>query len=233
MSKVLAVIPARGGSKRIPDKNIRDFCGLPMLVWSIRAAQQSHCFDRIIVSTDDEKIAEIAKAAGADVPFMRSEDLSDDHTGTTAVVKDAIEQLTAQGEHYETTCCIYATAPFIRPADLVSALQQLDSNTDYVFSAASFSFPVQRALIKNNDNSVRPMFAECIGERSQDLEEAIHDAGQFYWGKRQAWLAAKPVFSGNSKAFMLPRCRVQDIDTEEDWQRAELMMKALKMSEGS
>jgi N-acylneuraminate cytidylyltransferase len=233
MSKVLAVIPARGGSKRIPYKNIKDFCGLPMLVWSIKAAQQSHCFDRIVVSTDDEKIAEVARAAGADVPFMRDAGLSDDHTGTSVVVKDAIEQLAAQGGHYETTCCLYATAPLMQSSDLVSARHQLDNTVDYVFSATSFDFPVQRALVKNKDNSVHPMFIDMIGKRSQDLEEAIHDAGQFYWGTSEAWLTAKPVFSANSRAYMLPRYRVQDIDTPEDWQRAELIMKALKMNEGS
>lgn len=223
----LAIIPARGGSKRIPRKNIKAFCGKPMLVWSIEAAQQSGCFDRIIISTDDKEIAETARRHGAEVPFMRPLALSDDHTGTIPVVAHAIDWHQQQGFQPNFVCCIYATAPFIRPEDIVQGLQTLTAlECDYTFSVTSYPFPIQRAVRINQQGRVRMFQPEHINTRSQDLEEAFHDAGQFYWGTTRAWVEERAIFGVNSAPVVLPRYRVQDIDTPEDWVRAEWMFKA-------
>ena len=228
----LAVIPARGGSKRIPRKNIKNFGGLPMIAWSIRAAIQSRCFDRIIVSTDDPQITQVAQAHGAEVPFVRPSELSDDHTGTTAVIAHAIGWQNAQGEKASQVCCIYATAPFVQASDLQRGLQVLDSSAaDYAFSVTSYAFPIQRAIRITPGQRVQMFQPEHFNTRSQDLEEAWHDAGQFYWGKARAWLANKPMFSQDAAPVVLPRHRVQDIDTPEDWERAEWMFKALTQSQ--
>ncbi len=227
----LAVIPARGGSKRIPRKNIKLFGELPMVAWSIRAAIASGCFDRIIVSTDDQEIADIAQQFGADVPFFRPESLSDDHTGTTPVIAHAINWQNANGAEVSEACCIYATAPFIQAADIQQGLQALQTQqADYAFSVTSYAFPIQRALRVTSEQRVEMFQPEHFNTRSQDLEEAWHDAGQFYWGTAQAWLAGKPLFSRDAVPVRLPRYRVQDIDTLEDWERAEWMFKALQHS---
>lgn len=224
MSGPLAVIPARGGSKRIPGKNARLFNGVPMIAWSIRVAQAAGCFARIVVSTDDEAIAEVARAEGAEVPFMRAAELADDHTGTSAVVADAARRL----PEHELVCCLYATAPLLAPEALRAGLARLQASPshDYAFSLCAFGFPVQRALVMA-EGGVAPLYPQYAGTRSQDLPAAYQDAGQFYWGRRQAWLAGTPVFSGASLPVILPRHRVQDIDTEEDWHRAELMQQVL------
>jgi len=221
----IAVIPARGGSKRIPGKNIKPFCGKPMIAWSIEAALQSSCFDRVIVSTDDPKIAEVAKAHGAEFPFTRPDALSDDFTGTIPVIRHAAEALNMPNE--AALCCLYATAPFVQPEDIQRGLTTLESAPlDYAFSVTSYPFPIQRALRITPDNLTEMFTPEAFNTRSQDLEEAYHDAGQFYWGRVAAWRAEKPIFNALSAPVMLPRARVQDIDTPEDWQRAELMFKA-------
>ena len=218
----LAVIPARGGSKRIPRKNIRFFGGQPMIAWSIQAAHDSYCFDRVIVSTDDEEIADIAQAYGAEVPFFRPASLSDDYTPTIPVVAHAIDWQRLHGITPDTVCCIYATAPFIRAADLRAGLELLDEKAcDYVFSVTRYGFPIQRALRITSGGQVAMFQPEHFSTRSQDLEEAFHDAGQFYWGKTEAWLTGKPIFSANAHPVILPAWRVQDIDTAEDWERAE------------
>lgn len=225
----IAIIPARGGSKRIPKKNLRSFCGQPMLAYAIQAAQASGCFDHIVVSTDDADIAETARQLGAEVPFMRHPSLADDHTGTTAVTVDAITQLESLGFSADTYCCIYATTPLLQAADLAATFQKLQNKqADYVFSAASYGFPIQRALKLINDGFAVPFQPENISKRSQDLEPAFQDAGQFYWGTRDAWLTGKGVFSGRGIAHILPRYRVVDIDTEEDWRLAELLYQALQ-----
>ena len=224
----LAVIPARGGSKRIPRKNIKPFGGLPMIAWSIRAAIQSQCFDRIIVSTDDPEIALVAQAHGAEVPFVRPHELSDDYTGTIPVIAHAIQWQNAHGEAASQVCCIYATAPFIQASDLNSGLTLLNStDADYAFSVAAYRFPIQRAIRIKENLRVEMFESENFNIRSQDLEEAWHDAGQFYWGRAEAWLLGKPIFGLNSAPVVLPSHRVQDIDTPEDWERAEWMFKAL------
>jgi pseudaminic acid cytidylyltransferase len=225
----LAVIPARGGSKRIPRKNIKLFCGKPMIAWSIEAALQSGCFDQIVVSTDDAEISEVARQHGAQVPFMRPAELSDDHTGTTAVIALAIDWFKQRGQPPQQVCCLYATAPFVSVEDLRQGLTVLtESACDYAFSVTSYAFPIQRAIRINDAGRVQMFNPEHFNTRSQDLEEAYHDAGQFYWGRAEAWLQERIIFSSASAPVLLPRHRVQDIDTPQDWVRAEWMFKALQ-----
>jgi pseudaminic acid cytidylyltransferase len=225
----IAVIPARGGSKRIPRKNIKLFGGKPMIAWSIDAALQSACFDRIIVSTDDEEIAEVATAYGAEVPFMRPPELSDDYTATTPVIAHSIQWQLLHGEAPSAVCCIYATAPFMLTADLSQGFKTLSQlGCAYVFAVTSYAFPIQRAIKLNKEGKVEMFQPEHFNTRSQDLEAAYHDAGQFCWGRPEAWLTGKPVFSVDSASIILPRYRVQDIDTLEDWERAEWQFKIMQ-----
>ncbi|WP_368152514.1 pseudaminic acid cytidylyltransferase [Aeromonas sp. R2-4] len=224
----IAIIPARGGSKRIPRKNIRPFCGQPMLAYAIQAAQQSSCFSKVVVSTDDEEIAEVARQLGAEVPFLRPANLADDHTGTTPVVIDTIQrldQLGIQAEHY---CCIYATVPLIQANDLKAAYQRLTANkAPFVYTVAEFGFPIQRAVRMDEQGRVTPFWPEQMAKRSQDLEPAYQDAGQFYWGTRAAWLDGISPIGGEGIGHILPRHRVVDIDTPEDWHLAELLYQVL------
>lgn len=225
----LAIIPARGGSKRIPRKNIKPFCGKPMIAWSIEAARLSSCFDRIIVSTEDADIAEVARAHGAEVPFMRPPELSDDHTGTIQVVAHAIDWVNRNAGPVDLACCVYATAPFVQARDLqrgLDALQQ--SGAEYAFSVTSYAFPIQRAIRITADQRVEMFNPAHFTARSQDLQEAFHDAGQFYWGRAAAWLTGKTLFSHDAAPVQLPRHRVQDIDTAEDWERAAWLFKAMQ-----
>lgn len=219
----IAIIPARGGSKRIPRKNIKSFHGKPMIAWSIEAAQQSGIFDRIIVSTDDEEIAAVAREYGAEVPFIRPADIANDYATTGDVISHAIVWLTNQGRRPEQVCCLYATAPFVEPDDLRQGLVLLNNTTDcqYVFSATRFSFPIQRAIKLDELGRVSMFDPEHQLTRSQDLVEAYHDAGQFYWGRASAWVTNQPIFAAHSQVVLLPGFRVQDIDTPEDWLRAE------------
>ena len=222
----LAVIPARGGSKRIPRKNIKLFHGKPMIAWSIDAARQSGCFDRIIVSTDDTEIAEVARTYGAEVPFMRPEELSDDYATTVDVIQHAVDWFAEQGQTPALVCCLYATAPFVRAEDLCEGLRLLETTgCQYAFTGTSFPFPIQRALKISADGSVSMFQPEHLLTRSQDLEEAYHDAGQFYWGKAEAWQNRQPLFGPASRCLVLERHRVQDIDTPEDWERAERLFQ--------
>lgn len=223
----LAIIPARGGSKRIPHKNVRDFCGRPMLAWPIEAALSSGLFDHVIVSTDDEEIARCAIDCGAAVPFRRPPELADDFTPTRDVVNHAIREFAARERMPEQVCCIYATAPFLRSDDLAASLVMLEqSNANFVFSATEYPFPIQRAFRRLADGSLDMFQPEHQLTRSQDLEPAYHDAAQFYWGSAQAFLDRLPMFCGASLPFLLPRRRVIDIDTPEDWAMAELMWQA-------
>lgn len=224
----LAVIPARGGSKRIPRKNIKPFYGKPMIAWSIEAALNSGCFDKVIVSTDDMKIAEVAKQWGASLPFLRPRELADDHTGTIPVIRHAIEWHKTNGQPPDQVCCIYATAPFIQIPDLCSGLQLLEKNScSFVFPVANYGFPIQRALRITEAGRVAMFYPEHFNTRSQDLDEAWHDAGQFYWGKAHAWLEESLLFTRSAIPLKIPRYRVQDIDTPEDWERAEWMFREL------
>jgi pseudaminic acid cytidylyltransferase len=229
----VAIIPARGGSKRIPRKNIRNFVDRPMIAYSINCALLSGLFDRVIVSTDDNEIAEVAKKCGAEVPFMRPQELSDDHAGTTEVIAHAIKWLQSQGTNPSAVCCIYATAPFIRQDDLKQGLATLErGNWQYVFSATTFGFPIFRAFQKTSEGGLEMVFPEHFMTRSQDLPETLHDAGQFYWGQSQAWLDHVRIFDIVSTVVMIPHWRVQDIDTLEDWERAQVMWQVLQSNRG-
>jgi pseudaminic acid cytidylyltransferase len=224
----IAVIPARGGSKRIPRKNIKLFCGRPIIAYSISAAQQTGLFDQIIVSTDDEEIASVALAAGATVPYMRPRDIADDFTGTNAVVKHAVNWFNEQGHGISYACCIYATAPLVQARYIQEGHHALAaSDAAFAFSVTSYAFPIQRALRMNATGRVDAFAPEHRMTRSQDLEPAYHDAGQFYWGTAHAFLHDVPLFSPHSIGIVLPRYLVQDIDTPEDWEQAELMFQAI------
>jgi N-acylneuraminate cytidylyltransferase len=223
------VIPARGGSKRIPRKNIKNFCGKSMIGYSIKVALDSQCFDQVIVSTDDAEIAKVAIFFGASVPFMRPNELSDDYIGTIPVVKHAIEWFDNQGHPPSEVCCLYATAPFVKKEAIIKAYRQMQSEkADYCFTVTSFSFPIQRAIKITSDDRIEMFYPEYTEARSQDLEESYHDAGQFYWGKSEAFKQQKLLFSENATPYILPRHLVQDIDTPEDWKRAELMYQVLR-----
>lgn len=225
----LAVIPARGGSKRIPRKNVKVFCGKPMIAWAIEAARQSGCFDEVVVSTDDHEIAEVAKQYGASAPFVRPASLADDFTGTTPVVRHATEWFKQRGIAPSEVCCVYATAPFLQVDDLRRGLDLLlANNCSYAFSVTSYPFPIQRAIRITEQGRVEMLHPEHFNTRSQDLEEAWHDAAQFYWGRTEAWVAERAIFSRESMPVVLPRHRVQDIDTPEDWSRAEVMFMSMQ-----
>jgi len=227
----LCVIPARGGSKRIPRKNIKNFNGKPMIAYSIDAALESNCFDRVVVSTDDQEIANLSKSYGAEVPFMRPKELADDYAGTLPVIKQAIEWFDNNDQSPTEVCCLYATAPFVQVESLQQAYQQMqNTGAEYCFTATSFPFPIQRAIKVTANNRVEMFQADQLNQRSQDLEEAFHDAGQFYWGSAEAFKAMKPIFSEIASPFLLPRHLVQDVDTQEDWIRAELMHTVLVSS---
>jgi N-acylneuraminate cytidylyltransferase len=227
MNKSLCVIPARGGSKRIPQKNIRDFCGKPMIAWSIEAAINSQLFDEVIVSSDSTEIINIAKQYGASTPFVRPADLANDHAGTTAVVKHAVNELDPNNLLYSRICCLYATAPFVTTSGLHQAAKNLDNpKCKTSFSASSFAFPIQRA-IKMKGEGVSPFQPELMGQRSQDLEPAYHDAGQFYWWTRAALNENAAMFSQSSYPVILPRILTQDIDDQEDWEMAQFLFSYL------
>jgi pseudaminic acid cytidylyltransferase len=226
----VAIIPARGGSQRIPRKNIKPFNGEPMIVHSIRAALASGVFDQVVVSTDDEEIADVARVHGAKVPFMRPADLADAWTGTTAVIHHALCTLDALDQHFDYACCIYATAPLLQARFLRQGLEALAAapGKSYAFSVCSFGFPVQRALLIDDEGCLNAMHPEYRSVRSQDLPVAYQDAAQFYWGRSEAWLRGDTVFSELSLPVILPRHLVQDIDSPEDWLRAEYLYAALK-----
>ena len=224
----LCIIPARGGSKRIPRKNIKPFCGKPMISWSIEVARRSGCFDHIIVSTDDEEIAEISLHSGAAVPFKRPLELADDYATTRHVVNHAITEAKQLYGSIGAVCCLYATAPFVTVEDLRKGMLLLsEESVDFVFTSATFAHPVQRAFRQTKTGGLERIQPEHRSTRSQDLEETFHDAGQFYWGSPDAFLLEKDTISEKSRALVLPRFRVHDIDTEEDWLRAEVMFTAL------
>ncbi len=224
----IAIIPSRGGSKRIPKKNIKDFHGKPLIAYSIEAAIKSKLFSKVIVSTDDEEIAKIAKKYGAVVPFLRPKELSDDFTGTGAVVNHALQYLKEQGEIYDFVCTIYATAPFLDEKYLIEGFEKLkNSNAKNAFSCTSMPFPIQRTFKITNDERCEMFWPENFSKRSQDLEEAFQDAGQFYWTNLNI-KSDEIIFGKDSIPIVLPRYLVQDIDTLEDWTRAEYMYEAIQ-----
>lgn len=217
----VAIIPARGGSKRIPRKNIRTFCGRPALYWPVQAALSAGIFDRVVVSTDDLEIANVARATGAEVPFRRVHELADDVTGTTEVIRDAINQLDLTPE--TPVCCIYATAFFIRVEDLCEGLSRLEDSS-WVLSLGAYATPIDRAY-RQDGNRFVPRAPDMMPKRSQDLEPAYFDAGQFYWARAATWRdGAARVYDG-AAGVLLPQERTVDVDTEEDWNRAERLAK--------
>lgn len=224
----IAIIPARGGSKRIPRKNIRPFAGKPMIGYAIEAALDCGLFDRVVVSTDDDEIARIAIDHGAQIPFRRPAELADDITPTVPVIAHAIRACADLGWAIDHACCIYPGVPFIRGADIQAAFDLLRAGDGrgYTFPVTSFPSPIQRALRRAEDGRVAPFNPEHVNTRTQDLEPAFHDAGQFYWGHVDAWLAGLNIHA-NGRAIVLPEWRVVDIDTPADWDRAEALYRAL------
>lgn len=217
----LALIPARGGSKRIPRKNVRPFGGRPMIAHAIDVARRSQLFDRIVVSTDDEEIAQVAVASGAEVPFRRPAHLADDHTPTVPVIAHGIEACRQLGWDPQQVCCIYPAVPLLQPQDLQSAHHALEAGTAaYAFAVVAFESPIQRALRRAADGAVQPFHPEYANTRTQDLEPAFFDAGQFYWGRCAAWLSGLTIHL-NAVTCVLPSWRAVDIDTPDDWERAE------------
>ena len=222
----IAVIPARGGSKRIPRKNIKSFGGRPIIDYAITAAINSGLFEHVLVSTDDEEIASIAKDLGAEIPFMRPVELANDFAATVPVVTHAIQACEALGWQFSYACCIYPAVPFIEVADLRGALKQLElGRADYCFPVTEFPSAIQRALSKKKSGLMQPLYSEFELTRTQDLEPVYYDAGQFYWGKKEAWLNNQSIHS-SGLGFVIPSWRVVDIDTPEDWDRAERLALA-------
>lgn len=223
----IAIIPARGGSKRIPRKNIREFAGKPMIAYAIEAAKECGLFDHVVVSTDDDEIAQVAKKFGAEIPFMRPAALADDYAGTMPVIAHAIEACRAIGWQIERVCCIYPAVPLIQTQDLRDALSLLERDeADYAFTVTAFPSAIQRALRCLPDGRMQPFYPEFTNTRTQDLEPTYYDAGQFYWGKVDAWLSCvSPHQAG--KGLVIPEWRVVDIDTPDDWTRAEMIFQLL------
>lgn len=222
----IAVIPARGGSKRIPRKNIKEFGGKPMIAYAITAAKNSGLFDHVLVSTDDAEIAKIAQEWGAETPFVRPAELANDYTATVPVVAHAIQACEALGWDFSNVCCIYPGVPFIQVEDLQGAFKHLEAGSaDYCFPVTEFPSAIQRALKQGSHGVMQPFFPEFQLTRTQDLEPAFYDAGQFYWGQKKAWLS-NPRIHSSSAGYVIPSWRVVDIDTPADWDRAERLALA-------
>lgn len=222
----IAVIPARGGSKRIPRKNIKSFADKPMIAHAIAIAQKCGLFEHIIVSTDDEEISRIAIDYGAEVPFIRPAELADDHTPTVPVISNAISECQALDWQIDNVCCIYPAVPFLQSDDLVKALDILEKiKSSYVFPIAKFPSAIQRAFRQLSTGEVEPFYSQYVTTRTQDLEPAYYDAGQFYWGHSSTWIEGETIHN-KGYGMEIPDWRVVDIDTYEDWQRAELMFAA-------
>ncbi|MCX2683193.1 pseudaminic acid cytidylyltransferase [Campylobacter sp. MIT 21-1685] len=223
--KNLCIIPARGGSKRIPKKNIIDFYGKPLIAYSIENALHSGIFDEVFVSSDDEEIQNVALAFGAKV-LPRAKELSDDYTPSSAVIKNAIEILAAKGKKYDNVCCLYATAPLLKTSFLQEAFKTFIANDSlFLFSATYFDFAIQRAFYLDKQKKVHMFDESSYFKRSQDLTQAYHDAGIFYFGKSEAWLEEKMIFKPYSSAFILPKTLVCDIDTFEDLEFAKTLFR--------
>lgn len=227
MNKSIAIITARGGSKRIPRKNIKPFLGQPIIRYSIEAAIKAECFDEVMVSTDDAEIAEVARSFGAKVPFFRSEAMSTDHAMTAPVLEEVILEYRKRGQPFDHLCCIYPTAPFITAEKLRKAMDMLRaSDADCVLPITRFSYPIQRALMIEN-NRTKMIWPENYNVRSQDLMPAYHDCGQFYCLRTQSLLEQKKLFAQDTIPFEIPESEVQDIDNEEDWKMAEMKYRIL------
>lgn len=223
----IAIITARGGSKRIPRKNIKEFCGKPILAYSIEAALQSGLFDEVMVSTDDGEIAKIAREYGGEVPFYRSKNTADDFATTNDVLLEVLAEYDKRGQHFDTAVCIYPTAPFVTAQKLRAALEALEkSDADALFPVVAFSYPPQRAFVLQDDRMVF-RYPEYLDSRSQDLEPHYHDAGQFYAFRTAAFLANKRVIAGKLQPFLVSEMEVQDIDSQTDWEIAEIKYRMM------
>jgi pseudaminic acid cytidylyltransferase len=226
--KILAIIPARGGSKRIPRKNIKNFLGKPIIAYSIKAAIASKIFDEVMVSTDDKEIAGVAKKYGAKVPFFRSTKNSDDHATTADVIKEVLLEYKKQGKNYDYVCCLYSTAPFVTSEKLIKAKETLEkSRADSVLPVTFFSFPIQRSFKIDSNGALKMNWPEYLNTRSQDLKPAYHDAGQYYFLNVKSFLTQKKVFAKKTLPIITSELEIQDIDNEEDWKLAEFKYRAL------
>ena len=227
--KVIAIIPDRGRSKRIPGKNYKKFNGGPIIVNTIRKLKESKIFDRIIVSTDSKKIANISKKMGAEIPFIRSKFLSNDYASTLSVVSNCVRFLCNQGHEFDYVCCVYAPNPFLQVNDLKKGLNKIKKNKyNYVLSAITFQFPFFRSFTYSRSQGIKMLISKNLNKRSQDLKEIICDAGQFYWGNKESWIHKKKLFSKESGIIKIPTWRYHDIDTPENWKRAEIFSRYIK-----
>lgn len=223
----IAVIPARGGSKRIPRKNIKEFCGKPMIAWTIETAKKSGLFDQIIVSTDDEEIAQISRKFGAQTPFPRPKNLADDLTPTVPVIAHAVQTCINIGLNPQYVCCIYPCSPFTRSKDLILALEIMRTkNAEFIYPVTEYAHPIQRAMRRLANGKMELFSPEHELTRTQDLEKTFHDTGQFYWGTASAWIEHKKMHT-DGLAIPVPNWRTVDIDSLDDWNRAELMFNSL------
>ena len=232
MSSKVAIITARGGSKRIPRKNIRPFLGKPIIAYSIEAAINSNLFDMVIVSTDDTEIAKLSKKLGAEVPFLRSTKNSDDHATTIDVLLEVISELEKEGVSFDYGCCLYPTAPFTTPTLLKESFQKLtEDNNKFLFPITPFNFPIQRALRLDLETTrIVPFYKEDYFKRSQDLEHGFHDCGMFYWFNTEELKLKQTIFTNDTIGFPIPPNQCQDIDTEEDWEIAEIKYRRLQQN---
>lgn len=225
--KNLCIIPARGGSKRIPRKNIKPFMGKPIMAYSIEAALKSGLFDEVMVSTDDEKFAEVARQYGASVPFLRSEATANDYATTVDVLLEVIETYKQRGMVFDTICCLYSTAPFVTPDRLQEAYSKLSDNVNACFTMVEYSYPIQRSLRINEAGLVEMKYPEYLKKRTQDLEKVYHDAGQFYFVKTKTLIEENTVWCKHTAPLVLSELEVQDLDTLTDWQLAEMKYELL------
>jgi N-acylneuraminate cytidylyltransferase len=227
----IAIIPARGGSKRIPRKNIKEFCGKPMISWSINIAKNSGLFKEVIVSSDDEEIIELAKKDGASAPFKRPSSISDDFSTTHDVISHAVDYLDQSSYQFDFACCIYACAPFIQIQDLHEGLNVIKQNDNfYSYPITEYPHPISRALEVSSDNKIKLLEGDNEQRRTQDCSLAYHDAGQFYWGSKDTWLSVHKIHS-NAFGIPIPSWRAVDIDSPEDWKRAEITFNTLNLHE--
>lgn len=226
--KKIAIITARGGSKRIPKKNIKEFCGMPIIAYSIRTALGSGLFDEVMVSTDSEEIAETAKEFGANVPFMRSAGNSDDYATTEDVILEVLQRYRELGAEYDYVCCIYPTAPFVTEAALAEAMAKMEKyEPSVVIPLVQFSYPPQRCFVVDDKGYARFKYPQYVRTRSQDLEKQYHDAGQFYVYNSKKLIESKGIIEDDFMPIIMPELLVQDIDTEDDWKIAEMKYKII------
>lgn len=229
----VAIIPARGGSKRVPRKNVRPFAGRPMIGYAIDVARRSGLFEHVLVSTDDAEVAAVARDLGAEVPFMRPAALADDFTPTVPVIAHAIRAGAELGWRIEQACCIYPAVPLLQPRSLADALALLEgSDAPYAFPVLAYRAPIQRALQRDAGGRSAPLHPEYMQTRTQDLPPAFHDAGQFYWGRADAWLAGRPLHA-DACTLVCDEGSVVDIDTEADWALAEALYRLRQEARGA